>query len=120
MENILKCSFMDAFEAGLIDEILKTASGGKRVNNGKLLLIHPHILRLAKPNHRNRCMSSKCHNLVWLSKKKVCTAADSECLKCTMNYALHEFKGHNFATFRRIIWAVLYHHFNRHCMCGAW
>jgi hypothetical protein len=31
MENLLKWSFADVFEAKLIDEILKTASGGKRV-----------------------------------------------------------------------------------------
>jgi hypothetical protein len=47
-----------------------------------------------------------------------CTA-DAERLKHNLNYALHEFKGHNFATFRHMIWAVFYHHFNIHDICSA-
>jgi hypothetical protein len=77
MKNILKCFFMDAFEApGLIDEILKTTSGGNRVDNVKLQLTHSPILRLTDHNHRNRCYANKCYNLARLPKKKsICTTA---------------------------------------------
>jgi hypothetical protein len=85
MENILKWIFTDAFEAGLIDEIPKTAGGSKRVDNGKLPLTHLPILRLANHNNRNRYMAGKCYNLVWLPKKKsICT------IRCSSFKVQHE------------------------------
>jgi hypothetical protein len=50
-ENILKWNFAEALDAQLIDEIPKTACGGKKKDNGQLPLTHPPIIRLADHNH---------------------------------------------------------------------
>jgi hypothetical protein len=120
-ENILKWNFADALEAELISEIPLTAGGNKKTDKGQLPLTHPPIKRLADINHRNRCMAGKVYNLARLPKKKsMCSTADAERLKRNMNSALHEFKSHDFPTFKRMIWAVLNHHFNIHDTCGDW
>jgi hypothetical protein len=86
-----------------------------------LPLTHSPILRLTDQNTRKSCQAGKCYNLVRLPKEKIiCTIADAEHLKSNLNYVLHKFKGHNFATVRWMIWAVFYHHFNIHYMCGEW
>ncbi len=120
-ENILKWNFQEAYEAGLIDNIPTTKSGGKKVDNGKLPLTHPAILRLADHNHRNRCMAGKIYNLARASKKvSNCTTADAERLKRNLTYALHEYKTHDFSTFKKMMWNVLEHHFDVHHTCGVW
>jgi hypothetical protein len=120
-ENILKWNYVDAFDAKLIDMIPTTPAGNKKVDNGKLPLTHPPILRLADHNHRNRCMAGKFYNLARAAKKvSKCSTADAEGLKRNMTYALHEYKSHDFATFKKMSWAVLFHHFNVHDDCGAW
>jgi hypothetical protein len=68
-ENILKWNFVEAFEADMIPSIPKTPAGNKKVDNGKLPLTHPPILRLANHNHRNRCMAGKFYNLARAAKK---------------------------------------------------
>jgi hypothetical protein len=120
-ENILKWNFVDALEAKLIPSIPTTPAGNKKVDNGQLPLTHPPILRLADHNHRNRCMAGKFYNLARAAKKdSKCSTADAERLKRNMTYALHEYKSHDFATFKKMSWAVLYHHFNVHDDCGPW
>jgi hypothetical protein len=120
-ENILKWNFVEAFEADMIPSIPKTPAGNKKVDNGKLPLTHPPILRLADHNHRNRCMAGKFYNLARAAKKdSKCTTADAERLKRNMTYALHEYKSHDFATFKKMSWAVLFHHFDIHDDCGPW
>ena len=120
-ENILKWNFVEAYDADLIPCIPTTPAGNKKVDNGKLPLTHPAILRLADHNHRNRCMAGKFYNLAKMGKKKsMCSTADAERLKRNMTYALHEYKSHDFGTFKKMSWAVLYHHFNIHDDCGEW
>jgi hypothetical protein len=120
-ENILKWNMQAAFDAKLIDAIPTTASGGKKVDNGQLPFSHPPIERLADINHRNRCMAGKVYKLARLPKyKSECTSADAERLKRNMNSALHQYKTDDFVTFKRMIWAVLYHHFDVHDTCGSW
>jgi hypothetical protein len=88
-----------AFDAHLIDEIPTTASGGKKVDNGKLPFSHPPIERLDDISHRNRCMAGKVYKLARLPKyKSECTMADAERLKRNMNSALHQYKSHDFVT----------------------
>ena len=119
-ENILKWNMKKAFDAKIIDEIPTTACGGKKVDKGQLPFTHPPIVRLADINHRNRCMAGKIYKLARLAKyKSECTTADAERLKRNMNSALHQYKSHDFATFKRMIWAVLYHHFDVHDLCGG-
>jgi hypothetical protein len=120
-ENILKWNFKEAFDKELIASIPKTPSGGKKVDNGKLPLTHPPITRLADHNHRNRCMAGKIYKLARGSKKKsLCSTADAERLKRNLTYALHEYKTHDFVTFKKMMWNVLYHHFDIHDTCGDW
>ena len=120
-ENILKWNFQAALDEGLITSIPLTAGGSKKVDNGQLPITHPVIKRLADHNHRNRCMAGKFYNLARAPKKtSKCTSADAERLKRNMNYALHEYKSHDFETFKKMIWCVLEHHFNIHDNCGPW
>ena len=120
-ENILKWNFQEALDNQLIDKLPTTAIGGKKVDKGQLPLTHPPITRLADINHRNRCMAGKIYKLARQAKKySQCSTADAERLKRNMNSALHEFKSHDFVTFKSQIWAVLYHHFDIHDTCGDW
>ena len=120
-ENILKWNMQKALDERLITELPTTASGGKKVDKGQLPFTHPPINRLADINHRNRCMAGKVYKLARLPKyKSDCTTADAERLKRNMNSALHQYKSHDFVTFKRMIWAVLYHHFDIHDTCGDW
>jgi hypothetical protein len=120
-ENILKWNFEEAYKLDMIPEIPKIPAGNKRVNNGQLPLTNPPILRLADPNHRNRCMAGKFYKLARAKKGTImCSTADTERLKRNMTYALHEYKSHDFETFKRMSWAVFYHHFNIHDDCGPW
>jgi hypothetical protein len=32
----------------------------------------------------------------------------------------NQYKGEDFETFKRMLWAVFYHHFNIHDTCGEW
>jgi hypothetical protein len=48
------------------------------------------------------------------------TVADAERLKRNLTYALHQYKSATFEIFKRMIWALLYHHFNIHDTCGEW
>jgi hypothetical protein len=108
-------------DAKLITKLPTTASGGKKVDNGGLPLSYPPIKRLADHNHRNQCMVGKIYKHARATKKvSLCTNADAERLKRNLTYALHEYKSHDFDTFKKMMWNVLYHHFDVHDTCGDW
>jgi hypothetical protein len=66
-------------------------------------------------------MAGKCYNLAHAAKSvSECTTADAERLKRNMTYALHQYKTESFEIFKRMIWAVFYHHFGIHDTCGEW
>jgi hypothetical protein len=91
----------------MIDEIPTTAKGYKKSDNGQLPLTHPAIKRLTNHNHRNRCMAAKFYLLARGPKyKSRLSLADAERLKQNLTYALHQYKGEDFATFKKMIWAV--------------
>jgi hypothetical protein len=52
--------------------------------------------------------------------KSLVTCADAERLKRNACYAVHEYKTEDFETFKRMVWAVFYHHFGIHDTCGPW
>jgi hypothetical protein len=106
-ENILKWNFVEVLANKMIDEIPKTDKRYKKVDNGQLPLTHPAILRLADHNHRNRCMAAKFYLLARGPQfKSMLSLADAETLKRNLTYALHQYKGGDFATFKKMIWAV--------------
>ena len=66
-------------------------------------------------------MAGKIYKLARASKKvSLCSTADAERLKHNLTYALHEYKTHDFKTFKKMVWNVLYHHFDIHDTCGDW
>jgi hypothetical protein len=66
-------------------------------------------------------MAGKCYNYAYAAKSKSeCMTADAERLKHNLTYMLHQYKSEDYETFKRMIWAVFYHHFNIHAMCGEW
>jgi hypothetical protein len=120
-ENILTWNFEEAIKEGMMTKAPLTAKGNKKSDNGQLPTTHPKITRLADHNHRCRCWAGKCYNHAYAKgEKSECKAADAERLKRNLTYALHQYKGEDFETFKQMIWAVLYHHFNVHDTCGDW
>jgi hypothetical protein len=120
-ENSLKWNFVDALAEGLIMEIPKTPGGIKEIDKGQLSLTHPPILQLAAHIHCIWYMAGTCYLLAHAPKSKsMCSTADAERLKCNLTYGLHQYKGHDFKRFKRMLWAIFYHHFNIHDTCGEW
>jgi hypothetical protein len=52
--------------------------------------------------------------------KSLVTTAVVEQLKRNSCYTVHGYKTYDFETFKRMVWAVFYHHFGMHDMCGPW
>jgi hypothetical protein len=120
-KSILSWNFQEAITEGLMTKAPKTANGNKKADKGQLPTSHLKLKRLADHNHRNRCWAGKCYNYAYATKgKSECLTTDAERLKRNLTYTLHQYKGEDFATFKRMIWAVFYHHFNVHGMCGEW
>jgi hypothetical protein len=120
-QNLLRWNFAEAIDKQMMTEVPLTKGGNKREDKGQLPLSHPEITRLADHNHRNRCMAGKCYNLAYAKKSKSkCTTTDAERLKRNMTYALHQYKSEDYDTFKTMIWAVFFHHFNIHDTCGDW
>jgi hypothetical protein len=66
-------------------------------------------------------MAGKCYNLAYAAKCiSQCTTAGAEHLKQNMTYALHPYKNSDYATLKRMIWAVFYHHFGIHNTRREW
>jgi hypothetical protein len=75
----------------------------------------------AETRERMRCLAEMIYKLARapLSKSLV-TNADAKWLKRNSCYVVHEYKTYDFETFKRIVWAVFYHHFGIHDTCGPW
>jgi hypothetical protein len=120
-ENILQWDYVEAMKTGQLTSIPKTKSGAKKANTGQLPLTHPQWQKLADHNHRLRCLAGMLYKLAKASlDKSLVTNADAERLKRNSCYAVHEYKTYDFETFKRMVWAVLYHHFGIHDTCGPW
>jgi hypothetical protein len=118
-KNILGRNLDTALAARLIDEYPRTKGGGKQKSTGQIPVTHPLWKKLANHNHCNRCMVVRIYNFARMPKaKSACTPADAERLKHNATYAVHEYETEDFETFKRMVWAVLYHHFGFHFTCN--
>ena len=106
---------------GLLTAYPKTPGGKPKVSRGDLPLSHPPWVKLADHNHRMRCLANKCYGLAKAKQEvSMCSFADALHLKRNACYAVHDYKGEDFETFKKSVWAVLHHHFGDHSTCGKW
>jgi hypothetical protein len=117
--NILQWYYEAAIAEGILTHAPTTPGGNKKANKGQLPLTHPLWKKLADQNHRLQCLAGKIYNFARKPMgESLCTRAEADRLKHNICYAVHEYKIYDFSTFKRMVWAVLHHHFGCHETCG--
>jgi hypothetical protein len=120
-KKILRHSYADQLEKGIIDEYPRYENGKKKTDNGCLPIGHPTITWLADRNHRIRQVASKIFGLC--SKKKdecIGNSHDAERIKRCVAYAVRQSCTKDAATMKAAITIAVEHHFGNHEQCGDW
>jgi hypothetical protein len=120
-KNVLRHSYSDQLDKGLIDTFPRYENGKKTNDTGLLPIGHPAIKWLADRNHRIRGVSKKIFHLVNQKKDKyIGNNHDAERLKRCIAYAVRQNCLLDAEQMKTAILITVEHHFGNHEKCGTW